>query len=94
VRRRRRWGPRTPGGGLHGAFAYELDVERVGGSPRAAGVGDDLPDCEAAVHVAAEDGTDVVERARLENGLGPFADFLRGLEHDEHITGGGLSREE
>jgi len=44
--------------------------------------------------VAAEDGTDVVKRARFENGLRPFAYFLRGLEHDEHVASGGLSREE
>jgi hypothetical protein len=47
-----------------------------------------------ATITSAEDGFHVVEHAGGENGLRAFADFLGGLQHDEHVTGGRLSRQQ
>ena len=42
----------------------------------------------------AEDGLHVVERAGVEDGLGAFTQFLRRLQHDEHIARRRIAREQ
>jgi len=76
------------------AFAEELDLERIGGRGEWSGIGDDLTDGEATIHVSAENGFYIVERAGVENSLRAFADLLGGLQHDEHVTGSRLARKQ
>jgi len=76
------------------AFAEELDLERIGGRSEWSRVGDHLSDGEPAIHVSAEDGFHVVERAGVEDGLRALTDFFGRLQHDEHVTGGRLTRQQ